>query len=192
MQGKITLVRGSVDAKFLHIEKIFQSFQRRFGASHATGIIPPVPLIGSINEPTTDPIMEFLVPVDGIFTCVAIGIKEMDVPVCTFLLSLTSKSKSQVVQLDLKQNFAVFQEDIPVISGDLASVSVTIPEGIKGINITALYQINQSYCHTEKILLEMLEAKSQEIADEALVEPATYTQPEVADSSMPTMEEITQ
>ena len=154
------------EQKFEYLEKVLNRMRRKL---HKTviGVMTPIPVMFSTEVPRGDgEIFTFLCPASGTITDVCMVVKEFDdqTPV-EFIASVEGQTQGSSAKFRTRKNLTIVELNLQVKPGDLLTLKTSMPDNIRGIWLSFLYQmgINKS-------------AQANYIADElyALIEEENF------------------
>ena len=153
----IKIKGDTTEAKFAYIEKVLNRMSRRL---HKTviGVMPPIPVMFSTEVPKGDgEIFTFLCPASGIITDVCMVVKEFDdqTPV-EFIASVEGQTQGNSAKFKTRKNLTIVKLDLLVKPGDLLTLKTSMPDNIRGIWLSFLYQIRTNKSSQTKYIAEEL------------------------------------
>jgi len=165
----IKLKGDTAEQKFAHLEVVLNRMSRKL---HKTviGIVPPVPVMFSIDVPKDDgEIFSFLAPALGMITniCLMVGEYEGNEPV-VFEASVKGKISGASAKFSTRKTLNIQEVQLPINPGDLLVLRTESPEKVRKIWLSFLYQMGvESATHLPYLIdkfTEIMEGESDAIS----------------------------
>ena len=140
----IKLKGNTPEEKFTHIERILNRMSRKL---HKTviGIVPPVPIMMSVEVPVSNVLFNALIPAKGVITDVCLLVRYYTEKTgVVFEAGIAGQKLSSSVKFTTRSIVTVKTINLEVSAGDILTFKTESPEQIRGIWLSFLYQIGSN------------------------------------------------